>query len=279
MAMSNLILEIKNGTYSYEDNRCAIHNINIKINKGEKIAIIGNNGAGKSTFFLALMGVVHLHEGDIFLHGKKIEHKRKDLLELRKKVGMVFQDPDNQIIASTVEGEISFGLFNIGQTPDEVRRNVDDMMTEMNLTEYANRPPHFLSGGEKKRVSIADILVMKPEIVLFDEPTASLDCKNTQLFKERIDKLHKENVTLLVSTHDMNFVWEWADRVIVFSGSEMIADDVPEMIFVNETILEQAALQKPILFELSQKLLEGMDSDKIQYPKSVNEFLVKKLVF
>ena len=270
--MNNFILEIKNGTFSYEEKRYAIHNINVQIKKGEKIAIIGNNGAGKSTFFLALNGVVHLDEGDIFFHGSRIEHKRKDLLRLRKSVGMVFQDPDSQIIASTVEGEISFGLFNIGQTPEEVRRNVDNVMDEMNLTEYANRPPHFLSGGEKKRVSIADILVMNPEIILFDEPTASLDCKNVQVFKERIDKLNKEKVTLVISTHDMNFVWEWADRIIVFSNSEIIADDVPEVIFADETILKKAALQKPILFEMSQELLKFRDEDNIHYSKSVKEF-------
>lgn len=248
--MRNKILEIRNGTFSYEEGRYAIHNINLEINAGEKIAIIGNNGAGKSTFFLALNGVIRLEEGKIYFHGKILDYKRKSLIELRKKVGMVFQNPDDQIIASTVEGEISFGLFNVGMSKDLVRKKVDMIMEELNLMEHSQRPPHFLSGGEKKRVSIADVLVMEPEVILFDEPTASLDSKNSCIFKEQIEELHKKGVTLVVSTHDMNFVWEWADRVVVFSNGEIIADDIPELIFSNDSVVATASLQKPILYEL-----------------------------
>ncbi len=272
--MNRSILEIKDGTFSYDKERYAMHQINIQIRKGEKIAIIGRNGAGKSTFFLSLMGVLHLDGGHIFLHGSKIEYKRKDLLKLRKSVGMVFQDPDNQIIASTVRVEISFGLFNIGQTPEEVSKNVDAIMEEMNMTEYANRPPHYLSGGEKKRVSIADVVVMNPEIMLFDEPTASLDYKNVQTYKEYMNKLQEENITLLVSTHDMNFVWEWADRVLVFSDGKIIADNVPEVIFADEMLLQKASVEKPVLFELSQELAKNRKKDMCQYPKNIKEMKV-----
>lgn len=249
MDLKDNLLKIENGSFSYEEGKFAIHNINLEINRGEKIAIIGNNGAGKSTFLLSLNGVIRLEEGAIYYQGKKLDYKRKSLLELRKSVGMVFQNPDDQIIGSTVEGEISFGLFNIGLDKETVRKKVDQILTEMNLEEYRNRPPHFLSGGEKKRVSIADILVMEPEIILFDEPTASLDNKNNLIFKEQISKLHDRGITLVVSTHDMNFVWEWADRVVVFSNGELIADDIPENIFCNEELVEKAALAKPIMFE------------------------------
>lgn len=253
MDLTNNILKIENGTFSYEEGRYAIHNINLEIKKGEKIAIIGNNGAGKSTFFLSLNGVIRLHGGDIYFHGKKLDYKRKSLLEIRSKVGMVFQNPDDQIIGSTVEGEISFGLFNFGMDKENVQKKVDKIIKDLNLEEYRDRPPHFLSGGEKKRVSIADILVMDPEIILFDEPTASLDNKNIQILKEQMNLLYKKGVTMLVSTHDMNFVWEWADRVVVFSNGEIIADNKPELIFANEEVVESAALQKPILFELELK--------------------------
>ncbi|WP_180272691.1 energy-coupling factor ABC transporter ATP-binding protein [Konateibacter massiliensis] len=249
MSMTKNVLKVEHAHYSYEEGRYALHNINVDINEGEKIAVIGSNGAGKSTFFLALNGVVKLSEGDLYFHGEKLDYTRKNLLKLRKSVGMVFQNPDDQIIASTVEGEISFGLFNIGMKQEEVRTKVDSVMQEMNLTEYAKRPPHFLSGGEKKRITIADVLVMEPEIILFDEPTASLDCKNIALFREQIDRLHEKGVTLLVSTHDMNFVWEWAERVIVFAEGEIIADDIPAVIFENDEILSRASLQKPLLFE------------------------------
>lgn len=247
------ILKIENGSFSYEEERYAIHNINLEINQGEKIAIIGNNGAGKSTFFLTLNGVLRLNEGDIYFHNKKLDYSRKCLLELRKKVGMVFQNPDDQIIASTVEGEISFGLFNIGFDKEVVRKKVDAILEELDLTQYKNRPPHLLSGGEKKRVSIADVLVMEPELILFDEPTASLDNKNIQILKKQLNQLNEKGITLVISTHDMNFVWEWADRVIVFSNGEIIADNIPELIFANDEVITKAALQKPILYELGIK--------------------------
>jgi cobalt/nickel transport system ATP-binding protein len=247
------ILKIENASNSYEENSYAIHNINLEINKGEKIAIIGNNGAGKSTFFLTLNGVLRLNEGEIYFHNTKLDYSRKSLLELRKKVGMVFQNPDDQIIASTVEAEISFGLFNIGFEKEAVRKKVDSILEELNLTKYKNKPPHFLSGGEKKRVCIADVLVMEPELILFDEPTASLDNKNIQILKKQLYQLNAQGITLMISTHDMNFVWEWADRVIVFSHGEIIADNIPELIFADEELINKAALQKPILFELGIK--------------------------
>lgn len=249
MSMTKHVLKVEHAHFSYEEGRYALHDINVSINKGEKIAVIGSNGAGKSTFFLTLNGVVKLLEGELYFHGEKLDYSRNHLVKLRKSVGMVFQNPDDQIIASTVEGEISFGLFNIGMKTKEVRTKVNGVMQEMNLTEYAKRPPHFLSGGEKKRVTIADVVVMEPEIILFDEPMASLDCKNTALFREQIDKLHKKGVTLLISTHDMNFVWEWAERVIVFADGEIVADDIPTVIFENDEIISRASLQKPLLFE------------------------------
>lgn len=270
--MTDCLLEIRDGTFAYEENRYAIRHIHIKIHKGEKIAVIGNNGGGKSTFFLALNGILHLEEGKVFLHGQEVDYKRNSLIQLRKSVGMVFQDPDHQIIGSTVEGEISFGLFNMGMKENQVRVEADGILKSMNLTEYAGRPPHYLSGGEKKRVSIADILVMNPEIILFDEPTASLDWENTKLFQEQADKLHEEGRTLLVSTHDMDFVWGWADRVVVFSRGEVIADDVPEAVFAREDILRSAALRKPILFELYEEMLQSHIAVKKLMPRTMAAF-------
>lgn len=267
--MRELILEIKNGTFSYGEQR-GIRNIRAKIHKGERIAVIGSNGAGKSTFFLSLNGVNRLEEGELYYRGKLIDGKRRSLLELRKHVGIVFQDPDHQIIASTVEGEISFGLFNIGTEPEEVRRQVGHVMEETKLMELAGRPPHFLSGGQKKQVTVADILVMNPEVILFDEPTAGLDCKNTRILRKQLDQLHQRDVTLLISTHDMNFVWEWADRVIVFSGGEIIADDTPDAVFGMEEIMEQASLQKPVFYEISEYM--GLRTGNGGYIRTLEEW-------
>lgn len=267
--MKELILEMKQGTFSYGEQR-GIRQVDVKIHKGEKIAVVGNNGSGKSTFFLVLNGVNRLDEGEVLYRGRVTDYKRRSLLELRKHVGIVFQDPDHQIIASTVEGEISFGLFNIGVKPEEVRRLVDNMMEETELTGLASRPPHVLSGGQKKQVSIADILVMNPEIILFDEPAASLDCRNTEILRRQLEQLHQKKVTLVVSTHDMDFVWEWADRVLVFSDGEIIADDTPGAVFGDKEIMEQASLGRPVLYEVAEFM--GMGAEGHGYPRTLEEW-------
>lgn len=256
-----MILELENGTYSYEEGQPALHHVGVGIQKGEKIAVVGSNGAGKSTFFLALNGVVQLQEGAVYFHGEQVEYKRQSLTKLRKGVGIVFQDPDHQIIGSTVEAEISFGLFNLGFVRDRAERGVKKVMEKTGLTALAVRPPHLLSGGEKKRVTIADVLVMEPEVILFDEPAASLDGRHVSLFKDQLEVLHKERITLVISTHDMNFVWEWADRVLVFCGGCLLADDVPERIFENGELLRQASLAEPLLYGLPG------------HPRTVREFL------
>lgn len=260
------VLEIRNGSFFYEENRNGIHDINIKIYPGEKIAVVGNNGAGKSTLFLALNGVKRLQQGQILYHGREVDDRRKCLMELRKQVGIVFQDPDHQIIASTVEGEISFGLFNLGMHKEEVQKTVYDVMEETGLTGFAKRPPHCLSGGEKKRVSIADILVMNPEIMLMDEPAACLDSRHSQRLKEQIERLHHKQISLLISTHDMDFVWEWADRVMVMSEGMIIADDTPLSVFSQDELLRRSGLKKPILYEMAE-LLQVTD-----YPRSMKEW-------
>lgn len=244
------ILELCGGSVHYPGGKQALKQVSAAFYQGEKTAVIGNNGAGKSTFFQALIRLVPLDEGKLYCHGRLCTNSRKDILELRKCVGIVFQDPDRQIIASTVEGEISFGLFNLGQAESEIRRLTGQIIQRMELSHLAHRPPHFLSGGEKKQVSIAGVVVMKPEILLFDEPAASLDWKNTQIFREQLKQLEQEQVTQIISTHDMDFVWEWADRVLVFSEGELLADDLPERVFEDQELLKKASLRQPVLYQL-----------------------------
>ena len=203
--------------------------VDLKIYEGEKIAVLGSNGAGKSTFFLNINGVLKPHEGEIFYRGEKITKKR--LNHLRKNVGIVFQDADNQIIASTVMAEVSFGPMNLKLPREEVLRRVDKALDYMNITEFRDRPPHYLSGGEKKRVSIADIIAMESEVIIFDEPTAALDPLNAQMLEEVLHKMGQEGRTILLSTHDVDFAYRWAERVIVFCQGKVIADDTPLRVF------------------------------------------------
>src|SRR5680860_497016 len=191
------------------------------VKEGEKIAVIGSNGAGKSTFFLTTNGVLKPDQGQISYRGTIIN--KKNFKELRENIGIVFQDADNQIIASTVMAEVGFGPMNLKLPKEEVLKRVEEALTYMNILDYKDRPPHYLSGGEKKRVSIADIIAMKSDIIIFDEPTAGLDPLNAQMLEEVLGKLCSEGKTMLISTHDVDFVYRWAERAIVFCPGEIIA--------------------------------------------------------
>lgn len=246
------LLSLRDVVYAYPDEDPALRGISVDIRRGERIAVLGNNGAGKSTFFLVCNGILRPQEGKLYSAGAEVCYTKKDLIALRKKVGIVFQDADNQIIASTVESEISFGPMNLRLPLEEVERLVDEAVERMDLEAYRQRSPQYLSGGEKKRVSIADILAMRPEIILFDEPTASLDPKNTALLEETLEKLSAAGITLVVSTHDVDFAYRFATRAVVFSAGQIVADAPPEAVFADEAVIREAGLKRPILFEAAR---------------------------
>ena len=243
------LLSLRNVVYAYPEEEPALRGISLDIHRGERIAVLGNNGAGKSTFFLICNGILQPQSGELFSSGQRVFYTRGELTALRKKVGIVFQDADNQIIASTVESEISFGPMNLRLPREEVERLVDEAVAQMDLEAYRQRAPQYLSGGEKKRVSIADILAMCPEVILFDEPTASLDPKNTALLEETLEKLSAAGITLVVSTHDVDFAYRFATRALVFRAGEIVADAPPEAVFSDETVIRAAGLKRPVLFE------------------------------
>lgn len=269
--IKEIILQIRGLYYSYSSEKITLNDINLDIHKGEKIAVLGSNGAGKSTFFLNINGVLTPEKGKIIYKGKYI--KKKDLNELRKNIGIVFQDADNQIIASTVLAEVSFGPMNLKLPRDEVIKRVDEALKYMNISKLKDRPPHYLSGGEKKRVSIADIIAMKSEIIIFDEPTAALDPLNAEMLEEVLEKLSCEEKTLLISTHDVDFAYRWADRIIVFCHGEIIGDGSPLEIFRNEEMLKKSNLKRPVMLDVYETLIESgiIEADNL-YPKNISEF-------
>ncbi len=265
------ILKVENIHFTYNGEKEALDGVNLDIYEGERIAVLGSNGAGKSTFFLNINGVLKSEEGQIFYRGEKIT--KKNLNHLRKNVGIVFQDADNQIIASTVMAEVSFGPMNLKLPREEVVRRVDKALEYMNISDFKERPPHYLSGGEKKRVSIADIIAMESEIIIFDEPTAALDPQNAAMLEEVLDKMGKEGRTLLISTHDVDFAYRWAERMIVFCDGKIIADDTPLNVFKQEDILERANLKHPMMFDIYDILKENhVVPDEERYPKNISEF-------
>lgn len=250
--MEQNLLEVKNLSFAYEEKQ-VLKNINFAVRRGERIAVMGSNGAGKSTFFLNLNGVLQADSGEIFLEGKKIG--KKDFLELRKRVGFVFQDADNQMLASNVRAEISFGPMNLGLSRNEVKERVDEVIQYLSLSGLQEKAPHYLSGGEKKRVSIADILAMKPDILIFDEPMAALDPVNAGKVEEILKSLHKQGRTLVIATHDVDFAYRFADRIVVFCDGKLIADESPGVLFGMEEIMKQAHLKKPAVLEIWEALI------------------------
>ena len=163
--MQDILMEINNLSYRYEDGTLALDQVSLQIRRHERLAIMGSNGSGKSTLFLNLNGVYRPTGGQILYEGRPVDYSRKGLLELRRQVGIVFQDPDNQLFCASVAGEISFGLYNLGLDEEEIRRRVDAVCQKLSIDPFRDKPTHFLSGGQKKRVSIADILVMRPSLL------------------------------------------------------------------------------------------------------------------
>lgn len=268
--MKNRILKVEDLHYVYGNGKAALDGVSVEIYEGEKIAVIGANGSGKSTFFLNINGVYTPSHGSIIFRDTPVT--KKNLKELRKSIGIVFQDADNQIIASTVRAEVSFGPMNLKLPKEVVIERVKEALSYMNLSGFEDRPPHYLSGGEKKRVSIADIVAMEPEVMIFDEPTASLDPLNAMMLEEVLLKLGGENKTVMISTHDVDFTYRWAERVLVFCCGKIIADGTPLEIFRNSEILKQANLKKPVLMEVYDMLVgKNILPDTQAYPKKTQE--------
>ena len=243
------LLRTENISYQYDGRYLALNNVSVTFRTGEMVAVLGSNGAGKSTFFLCCNGVLRPQSGKVFYNGREISGAKKDIFKLRQAVGLVFQDPDSQIIAGSVESEVSFGPMNLRLTRDEVSRRVEDSLKLMNISRYRDFAPQYLSGGEKKRVSIADILAMRPEMILLDEPTASLDPQNADALEHILRALNREGISIVISTHDVNFAYRIAKRAVVFAQGSIIADADADDVFASTETLEMAGLKKPLLYE------------------------------
>lgn len=211
------MLEIKNLSYSYEDGKIALKGINIKINEGETIGLIGGNGAGKSTLIKLMVGILKASEGEIIVDG--IQICKESLKEVRKKVGVVFQNSDNQLFMNKVYDDIAFGLRNSKMSEDDIKDKIIDVAKKLDIEELLHKSPNNLSGGEKRKVSIGTVLVMDPSYVFFDEPTSFLDPRGKRLFIETIKKL---NTTKIIATHDLDMVRSICDRIIVLNKGMLV---------------------------------------------------------
>jgi energy-coupling factor transport system ATP-binding protein len=269
------IISIKNVSFKYsEDELLALDNVSLDISKGEFVAILGHNGSGKSTLAKLINSLLLPSSGEITVKGMNTKDDDK-LWEIRQSAGMVFQNPDNQLVATIVEVDVAFGPENQGVDPLEIRKRVDESLKAVDMYEFRRRPPHLLSGGQKQRIAIAGVLALNSECIILDEPTAMLDPSGRKEVMQTIKRLNKEeNKTILLITHFMDEAVE-ADRVIVIDGGKIQLKGTPKEVFLNVGRLKNFGLDVPQVTELSQILI----NNGIELPNDIItiEELVEKL--
>lgn len=250
------IIEVKNVTYEYTDEEktfAAVKNLSLNIERGSFTVILGHNGSGKSTLAKMLNGLNKPTSGDVFADGINTKDEKTEI-EVKRKVGMVFQNPDNQIIASIVEEDVAFGPENLGIPPKEIEKRVEDALKAVDMWEFRKSTPHHLSGGQKQRIAIAGIIAMQPECLVLDEPTAMLDPKGRAEIISTLHRLNRDKgITVVLITHYMEEA-ENADRVIVMNDGEIIADDKPKVIFSDVERLKKVGLDVPQTADLLYNL-------------------------
>lgn len=241
-----------------------IKGIDLEIEKGSYVAVLGHNGCGKSTLAKLLCGILVPTSGEIFIDGIYTADESRSF-DVRKKCGMVFQNPDNQIVASVVEEDIAFAPENLGLPREEIRRRVDEALATVDMTEYAKHATYKLSGGQKQRIAIAGILAMRPECIIFDEATAMLDPTGRKEIASAMKRLNRElGITVVTITHYMNEAVE-ADRIIVMNEGEIIADGAPKEIFTEVEKLNSVSLSVPQVTEL----LYELERDGYSFPRGI----------
>jgi cobalt/nickel transport system ATP-binding protein len=271
--VGRVILEARDIWYRYPRGIEAIRGISFHIWRAEKVAIVGPNGAGKSTLLLMFNGMIKPDQGTILFDNEPIMYDRASLRKLRRRVGFVMQNPDRQIISPTVFQDVAFGPVNLGYTGDEVREAVERALAQVGLSGFERRPPHQLSGGEKKRVAIAGILAMDPDVLILDEPTTGLDPSGSEDIMELLDELHHRGKTVIISTHDIELAYPWADRAILLTKGKILQEDVPDIAFGDPELVRMARLSMPILLELYIELKKRGFSLPERKPKTVLDML------
>ena len=248
------MFKINNLTYQYDKRRKALDNITMDFDNGNIIGIIGSNGSGKSTLFNNLMGILKFNKGEILYKNHPLKYDKKSLYNLRKEVGIVFQDPEKQIFYSMVYDDLAFALRNIGMDEKTIKLRVNKALEAVNGEDFIDRPVHSLSFGQKKRVAIASVIAMENEIVLLDEPTAGLDSESTKAIVDIIESMYKKGKKIIIASHDMNLIYDICDYVYVLNKGKIISEGNVEEVFVDEHKIEAAGLELPWLVKLHKNM-------------------------
>lgn len=254
--LGDYMLEVKNLEYTYESGKKVLDGISLSTKNGAITMVIGENGAGKTTLFKNILGLLKRDKGDILVDGEELRYDKKSLLNYRKNVTMVFQDPDNQIFYSNVFDDTAFTLRNLGFDEETVKERVDNALRSANAYELKEMPVHFLSYGQKKRVAIASAIALGAQYILMDEPTAGLDPVSIGILKKTIAGIAK-NSSLLISTHDMEFCYEMADYIYVVKDAKIIKEGSKYEIFKDEDVIKRANQELPLCVRVANAL--GVD--------------------
>jgi cobalt/nickel transport system ATP-binding protein len=268
------LLEARALTHIYSGNVYALDGLNLRVERGQRLAILGPNGAGKTTVFLHLNGTLRPRSGEVRLDGQVMGYDKASLIAWRRRVGLVLQNADDQLFAPTVAEDVSFGPLNLGCDEVETGRRVAAALQALRVSHLADRATHMLSFGQKKRVAIAGLLAMKPEILLLDEPTAGLDYQGTEDLLAVLEKLEQDGTTLVFSTHDVELAYRFANEVALFHNGKVLAQGPIVEILSNQDLTREAHLEPPLLLKLglqAQKL--GMASAGDPLPRTAEAAL------
>ena len=253
--MSAYILEFNSISYQYpHTSRLAIQELSLKIPQGKRCGLIGQNGCGKTTLFLLANGSYKPTEGAIFWQGQPISYNRSELVHLRQQVGLVFQNPEHQLVASTVQEDISYGLCNLALSEAEIGQRVEEAINDFDLNELTHQPIAHLSLGQKKRVSLADVMVLRPNLLLLDEPTAYLDHLHTKELLKQLQKIHYLGTSIIVASHDLDFLYSWADWLFVMDSGRLVIEGTPDNVFTQKEVLEDLQLGLPLRMQLLEEM-------------------------
>ncbi|MFM1951575.1 MAG: hypothetical protein RJA33_369 [Actinomycetota bacterium] len=247
--MTTPSLEISGLAFAYPDGNQALFGVNLRVEKGERVALLGPNGAGKTTLVMHLNGIHEAQQGEVKIAGEKIDSKDLALLKrIRSSVGVIFQDPDDQLFMPTVREDVAFGPYNMGFRGSELDKVVNDALAQVGMLDFADRAPHHLSFGQRRRVAVAGVLAMKPEILVLDEPSSNLDPASR---RELASILKSLDVTILMVTHDLPYALELCERSLVLSGGVIVEDSPTRELLADAKKLEKNRLELPFGFNLS----------------------------
>ncbi|MEP6854114.1 MAG: ABC transporter ATP-binding protein [Pedococcus sp.] len=242
--MSTPVLDVTGLAFAYPDGHQALYGVDLHVHRGERVALLGPNGAGKTTLVLHLNGILTAGAGSVSVSGLPVT--RDNLMEIRRRVGVVFQDPDDQLFMPTVRADVEFGPANLGLRGAELERRVVDALDRVGMVDYIDRPPHHLSFGQRRRVAVATVLAMEPEVLLLDEPSSNLDPASR---RELADIIRSLDVTVLMVTHDLPYAYELCPRSVVLSDGVVVADDATRQVLTDDALMAAHRLELPFGFD------------------------------